>query len=336
METLIVDHREVRRLLPMDECIEVMAQALATLAKGEAVMPLRGFTWLPDRRGLLASMPSLLPAAGVMGMKVISVFPGNVQTPFDSHQGVVLLFETHNGQLLAIIDATEITAIRTAAVSAVATRLLAREDAGDLAILGSGTQARTHLEAMMLVRPIRRVRAWSRNPDHARQFAEDAAREHRVDVEMVPTPREAVAGADLICTTTSSPEPVLLGEWIEHGAHVNAVGFGGPSGRELDTSAVARSRLYVDRRESAANEGGEFIRAVREGIIGDDHIVGEIGEVVLGVAPGRVSAEDITLFRSLGLAVEDLAAARHVYGKATEAEGGIRVDLVGGRHGGFR
>ena len=332
MQTLVVDHDEVRRLLPMGECIEAMAEALAALARGEAVMPLRAFTWLPDGTGFLASMPSMLPSARVMAMKVISVFAGNSQTPFDSHQGVVLLFETTNGRLLAIMDATEVTAIRTAAVSGVATRLLAREDAADLAVLGSGTQARTHLEAMATVRTLRRVRAWSRDAGHARAFAGEA-RDRGIDVEVTSSARAAVEGADLICTCTSAAEPVVLGKWLSPGAHVNVVGYGGPGAREVDVEALVRSRLYVDRRESIANEGGEFIVARREGAVDEDHIVGELGEVLLGSAPARGAAEDITMFRSLGLAIEDLAAARHVYERATRSGGGTAVELVGERHG---
>ena len=182
MTIRIINQEDVRRLLPMNECIEVMAEALAALARDEAIMPLRSITWLPDRRGALATMPSLLPGLGAMGLKVISVFPGNLGTAYDSHQGAVLLFETANGRLLAIMDATEITAIRTAAVSGVATRLLAREDAGDLAILGSGTHARTHLETMSLVRTLRRVRVWSREPEHARRFSACEAARHGIAV----------------------------------------------------------------------------------------------------------------------------------------------------------
>jgi ornithine cyclodeaminase len=335
MQTLVVDHAEVRRLLPMAECIDVMADALGALTRGEAVMPLRSFTWLPDRTGLMASMPSMNPSVGVMGMKVISVFAENVHTSFDSHQGVVLLFETRNGRLLAIMDATEITAIRTAAVSGLATRLLSRAGAGDLAILGSGTQARTHLEAMAAVRPLRRVRVWSRSEEHARSFARGASDTAGVDVpiEVMPDARAAVDGADIVCCTTSSPQPVLLGEWLTPGGHVNVVGYGGPEGREVDTPALVRSRLYADRRESLANEGGEFITAVREGALDEDHVVGELGEVVVGLAPGRGSEEEITLFRSLGLAVEDLASARHIYERATATGAGTWVELVGERHG---
>jgi alanine dehydrogenase len=333
MEVLIVDQRQVSRLLPMESCMDAVAEALTSLARGDALMPLRTIVWLPDGSGGLAAMPSALPSADSLGIKVITVFPGNVGTELDSHQGAVLLFEGERGRLLAIIDATEITAIRTGAVSGVATRLLARPDTGDLAILGSGTQARSHLEAMLSVRPIGRVRVWSRTPQRSEAFGEQASARFGVRVEVVPTAREAVEGADLICTTTSSPQPILLGEWLAPGAHVNAIGAVGPTNRELDTHAIARSRLYVDRLESASNEAGEFVQAQAEGAIGQDHIVGEIGEVLAGIVPGRQSSEEITVFRGVGLAIEDLAAARLIHRRAEQIGAGVRVELGGGRHG---
>jgi len=331
MEVLIVNQHEVPELLPMEECIDVMAHALTALALGDAVMPLRGMAGMPERAGLLAWMPSLLPGAEVMGIKVISVFP-NEGTELESHQGAVLLFEAKRGQLLAIVDASEVTAIRTAAVSGVATRLLAREDADDLAILGSGTQARTHLQAMTAVRDIHRVRVWSRDPQHARAFAESQARSGGISVEVSATAKEAVEGASIICTTTSATEPVLQGRWLSPGAHVNAVGFAGPTGRELDAEAVARGRLFADRRESIQNEAGDFLLAKKEGAVGDDHVAGEIGEVLLGKVAGRTSPEEITIFESLGLAIEDLAAVNHIYRRAEETGKGTRVELGGERH----
>jgi alanine dehydrogenase len=331
VEILIVSQKEVPELLPMSECIDVMSEALTALSRGETVMPLRSIVPLPDGTGLLASMPSLFPTAGVMGIKVISVFPGNEGTELESHQGAVLLFEAGRGRLLAAVDASEVTAIRTAAVSGVATRLLARDDAGDLAILGSGTQARTHLEAMLAVRPIRRVRVWSRTRRRAEGFARRERERHGLPVEVAATPREAVDGSDLVCTTTSATEPVLRGEWLASGTHVNAVGFAGPQGREVDTEAVVRSRLFADRRESILNEAGDFLIAKSEGAVGDDHVIGELGEVILGKVDGRTTSEDITLFESLGLAIEDLAAADHVYRRAVETGRGTRVELGGGR-----
>ena len=333
MKVHIVSQAEVLQLLPMSECIAAMAEALKTLARGNAILPLRPIMWLPEKVGALGMMPAYLGDTKAMGLKVVTVFPGNHGTPYDSHQGAVLLFESEHGRLLAIVDASEITAIRTAATTAVATRALAREGASDLAILGSGVQARTHLEAMLLVRPIKRVRVWSRNPDHPRHFAEQATGRHGIKVEPMATAREAVTGAHIICTTTAAPEPVLLGEWIAPGTHVNAVGSSVPFTRELDTAAVVKARLFVDRRESTINEAGDFLFPKKEGAIGDDHIQGDIGDVLLGRIVGRASEAEVTLFKSLGLAVEDLAAAQHIYQKALEKGMGTAVELGGSRHG---
>jgi ornithine cyclodeaminase/alanine dehydrogenase-like protein (mu-crystallin family) len=331
MKVLIVNQSEVRQLLPMDECIDVMADALTALAREEAILPLRAKMWLPEQAGALCVMPSYLAGIGAMGLKVITVMPGNHGTDFDSHQGAVLVFEHEHGQLLAMMDASAITAIRTAAVSGVATRLLARPEAHSLAILGSGVQAKTHLSAMIESRPITSVRVWSRNAEHAQHFAEREAMRYGIQVQSATSVEEAVTGADLICTTTAAREPILNGEWITAGAHINAVGSSVAFTRELDSAAVKNARLYVDRRESTVNEAGDFLIAKKEGAIGDDHIIGEIGELLLGTAEGRRTPEEITLFKSLGLAVEDLAAANHVYRKALEAGVGVSVELGGER-----
>jgi ornithine cyclodeaminase/alanine dehydrogenase-like protein (mu-crystallin family) len=330
-DTLIITQAHVIQLLPMDACIQVMEQAFRALAGGETLQPLRQVMLLPDKNGLLAMMPAYLGGAEAMGLKAISVFPGNHATPFDSHQGVVLLFETRNGRLLAILDATAITAIRTAAVSALATRLLSRPDSGELTILGSGTQARNHLEAMLLARPFRRVRVWSRQFEHAVRFAEREAQRRGVPVEAVPSAQAAVDGADVICTTTSASEPVLLGEWLAPGCHLNAVGSSTANARELDTLAVARSRLFVDRLESALNEAGDLLSAMKAGAVGSDHIQGELGDLLVGKVQGRRSADEITLFKSLGLAIEDLAAAHFIYQKALEQKAGTLVAFGGER-----
>lgn len=331
MEITVLNQDEVRELLPMGECIDVMEAALASLTRGEVILPLRQITWLPDGRSALATMPAYAGHLGAVGVKVITVFPGNEGSDLDAHQGAVLLFEAEHGRPLLLCDATEVTAIRTAAVSGVATKHLAREDAAELAILGSGTQARTHLEAMLAVRDLQRVRVWSRNQANARDFADREAEARSIRIEVAPAAEEAVRGANLVCTTTSSREPVLRGEWLNPGAHINAVGFSGPSGREVDTDTVTRSRLYVDRRESAVNEKGDVAIPIAEGAIGEDHIVGELGQVVLGKAPGRTSPEEITLFESAGLAVEDLASAHHLYERAKEKGIGTHVELGGRR-----
>jgi ornithine cyclodeaminase/alanine dehydrogenase-like protein (mu-crystallin family) len=332
MPVLVVNQEEVPRLLPMAECIEAMAEVLATLARGQAILPLRSILWLPEKVGGLGLMPAVLLPKRVAGVKVVTFFPGNEGTELDTHQGAVLLFEAEHGQLLAVVDATSITAIRTAAVSGVATRALAREDAGDLAILGSGTQARTHLEAMRVARGIRRVRVASKDLERARAFAARESARHGIAVEPVASVRDAVAGADIICAATSSREPILLGEWISPGAHVNAVGSSVPFARELDTAAVVRSSLYVDRRESALNEAGDFLIPKKEGAIGDHHIIGEIGEVLTGRIHGRTTAKEITLFKSLGLAVEDVASACHIYEKAKASGQGRFLEFGGSRH----
>ena len=332
MRVLVINQDEVSSLLKMRECIDVMARTLSMLAAGKGLMPLRPTMSLPDNVGLLTMMPAYLADIKCMGLKAISVFPGNMGTPYDSHQGAVLLFEIEHGCLLAIVDATAITGIRTAAVSAVATKHLAQEGAGDLAILGAGVQARAHLEALLLVRRIRRVRVWSLPAEQAHQFAESESKRHGMKVEVSPNAEEAVRDADIICTVTSARKPVLAGRWISPGAHINAVGSSVAFTRELDTEAMVRSRLYVDRRESTINEAGDFLIPKKEGAIGNDHIQGEVGELILGLVNGRGSDNEITLFKSLGLAVEDLAAAHHVYKKAVDMNMGTLVELGGNRH----
>ena len=332
IETLIVNQAEVPRLLPMKDCIEVMARAFAALARSEATLPQRQIVWMADRSGALGLMPAHMSGLGALGLKAVTFFPRNEGTELDSHQGAVLLFESGRGRLLAIIDATSVTAVRTAAVSGLATRLLAREDAGDLALVGSGVEARTHLEAMLLVRKIRRVRVASKTPDRARAFAEREARRHTIVVTPCGSVEEAVTGADIVCTITSSREPVLKGEWLSPGAHVNAVGSSVASARELDTLAVLRSRLFVDRREAALAEAGDFLIPKAEGAVDDAHIRGELGQLVTGEVKGRLAPTDVTVFKSVGLAIEDLAAAQHIYSKARGSGIGKFVEFGGGRH----
>jgi ornithine cyclodeaminase len=334
MPVRILTGTDVTRLLTMEACIQVMTDVLTALARGDAIQPLRTVIRLPHDRGVFAVMPAQVNDPDAFGLKVITVFSKNHGTRYDSHQGAVLLFEPDHGTLAAVVDAVSMTAIRTAAVSAVATHLLARPDAGDLALLGTGVQARTHLEALRVVRPLRRVRAWSRDPVHQGAFAEWAGHRFGLEVETPATPRETVDGADLICTITSSRQPVLAGEWIAPGAHVNAVGASLPDARELDTAAVARARLFVDRRESAFNEAGDFLIPRSEGAIGDDHIRGELGDLLLGRLTGRERDDQVTLFKSLGLAVEDVAAAHVVFQEAERRNVGTVVELGGLREDG--
>ena len=317
----------------MDACIDLMARALEATGRGGAVLPLRSMVAVPDGRGMIGLMPGYLDEPRGFGLKVVSIFPdnqrpGNHGTALDSHQGAVMLFDPEIGSPLAVVDAGSITAIRTAAVSGVATRALARDDAADLAILGSGVQAATHLAAMKHVRPgiaAGRIRVWSRDPAHARRFAEVQGRRHELAIEVAASARAAALGASLVCTTTAAREPILEGAWLAPGTHINAVGACVAAARELDAAAVARSRLVVDRRESALAEAGDFLLARREGAVGDDHIAGELGDVLLGRIPGRRSPAEITLFESLGIAVEDLAAARYLLDRAVATGAGVVV-----------
>jgi ornithine cyclodeaminase len=329
VKVLIVNEPGVYELLTMSACIPLMHDALSSLSKGDVVMPLRSLVRMPDGSGLLGLMPGYLGNPQSFGLKVVSVMPGNHGTPYDSHQGVVMLFGIAHGEPLAILDATAITAIRTAAASAAATRALARADAGDLALIGSGTQARTHLEAMQCVRPLRRVRVWSRNRANAERFAREEGAHRGVTIEVCASAAGAVKGADLVCTTTSARTPVLEGAWLAPGAHINAAGACFKETRELGTEAVRRARLFTDCRESCVNEAGDFLLPRAEGAIGDAHLLGEVGDVFLGRLEGRRTPEDITIYESLGIAIEDLASAHWIHRRALETGKGTWLEWGG-------
>jgi len=306
----------------------VMREALIALAAGHVHQPLRTIIRPPEASGLMGLMPSYVSGDhAAFGLKAICMFPGNPAKGKDSHQGAVLLFSAETGELMAMMNACAITAIRTAAVSGVATALLAREDACDLAIIGSGVQARTHLAAMSQVRSIKRCRIASRRLQQAKAFAEEFSDTFTFPLEPVATVEEAVKDADLIVTVTSSKEPIMKREWISPGAHLNVVGSSTPNAREVDSATMKASSLFVDRRESTLNEAGDYLFAAREGAIGPDHIRAEIGELLQGTTPGRTSQEEITLFKSLGLAIEDLAAAEYSYRKATELNVGTWIEF---------
>ena len=328
MKILIVSQAEVERLLPMQICIDVMSDALIALAKGQIYLPLRMIVRPSDAAGLMALMPAYISGErAAYGVKVIGVFPDNPAKGKDSHQGAVLLLSAETGEPLALMNASAITAIRTAAVSGVATRWLARNDAGDLAIIGSGVQARSHLAAMACVRSIKRVRVVSQHLEHAKRFAAEMSAHYPFPIEPVENVEAAVRGADLIVTATSSSEPVVRREWIAAGAHLNVVGASQPNAREVDTATMAAASLFVDRRESTLNESGDYLFAVRDGAIGPEHIRAEIGEVLLGAKSGRATIDETTLFKSLGLAVEDVAAAEYIYRQAQTTGAGTWLEF---------
>jgi len=319
MTVRVLSERDVHRLLPMADCIAAMEEVLAALAREELYNPLRFLVRPPGETTLMGLMPAHRSGAeGVYSLKTVCIAPGNAARGLDSHQGFVALFDGETGATRALVNAGAITSIRTAAVSAVATRLLARPGARTLAILGAGIQARAHLEAMRAVLPFEQVRVWSRTPGRAAELD---------GVEEKPSAEEALRGADVVVTATSAREPIVRRAWLTEGAHVNAVGSSIPTTRELDTATMAEAALYVDRRESTVNEAGDYLFPLREGAIGPDSIRGEIGELLIGAVEGRSSDSELTVFKSLGLAVEDLAAAEQVLRRA-EAEGaGAEVDL---------
>jgi len=307
-----IDREEVARRLTYEMCIPIVRQAMIAFSAGETKQLLRSILPLSEGR-LFGVMPGAMGAQGPFGAKLISVFQGNFEQGIQSHQGLVILFEPENGAPVCAVHAGEITAIRTAAASAVATDALARENARSLALLGYGEQARTHARAISKVRKIESMVVWGRSPERAGKFAVRMRAELGVPVTPAGSAREAVAGADIVCTVTSANEPILKGAWIRPGTHVNVVGssYAGPV--EVDNDLVARSRFVADSREGVLKQGAEFLRAKEAGLVNDEHIAGEIGEVLAGKVEGRRSAEEITVYKSLGHVVQDLATAWALY-----------------------
>ena len=304
-----------------------MEDAFIGLARGEVEQPLRAIFRPPNVKGVMAMMPTFRHGEQpLFGLKTICVFPGNAAIGKDAHQGGVMLFNGATGELLAIANASAITAIRTAAVSALATKVLAHDDAGDLALIGAGIQARKHLESMACVRKLKRVRVTASRFERAKLFANEMQPTIAVPIEPVETAEEAISGADLIVTATTTREPVVKREWISAGAHINAIGTFSPKAREIDSATMAAATLFTDRRESLFNEAGDYLLAAADGVITKDSLVAELGEVLTDKHPGRTSRDEITLFKSLGLAIEDLASAAFIYKVAQERAVGTWVD----------
>ena len=327
MSFVVLGARDVERLLPMRECIDIMASALVDLERGAVSQPLRTLYVPPGVRGGTMWMPAYRSSPKPMfGTKLLFVLQDNPARGLDSHQGQVMLADGETGQLRALLDAAAVTAIRTAAVSALATRLLAINDARVLAIVGTGVQARRHLESIPLVRSISRVLIAGHTAEHARRFVADTPGDAACSLEAADSVEAAVRAADIVVTATSSPTPVIAREWLRAGTHVNAVGASRPIHREIDTRTVADALLFTDRRESLEAEAGDYLHAVEEGLIPGHGHAGELGELLTGKRQGRASDDQLTLFRSLGLGVEDLAAAEHVLAKALDAGVGITVD----------
>lgn len=312
------DKNQVNELLDMAGCIGLMRDTLADYSSGKTIQVLRTAMPLAPKK-ILGMMPSANTNLGIAGTKIITIFHDNFQRGLPSHQGAVVLFDMDDGHLKAILDADGITGIRTAAVSAAATDALARKDSHILCVMGSGLQARRHVEAMCLVRDITEVRVWDISRESVKRFKADMEAKHGIPVyDCCDDVQKAVEGADIICTVTAAHEPILFGANISAGTHINAVGACLKMNRELDTEAVRKSRFFCDSRESCMNEAGDLLIPIEKGELTEDHLLGEVGQIILGQLQGRVSDEDITIFEAQGLAVEDLASANYIYEKAME------------------
>lgn len=307
-----IDREEVARRLTYDVCIPLVRDAMIAFSGGETKQLLRSIIPLAGGH-LFGIMPGALGATKPFGAKLISIFQENAAQGMQSHQGVIVLFEPDTGTPVCVVHAGEVTAIRTAAASAVATDALARSDAKRLAILGTGEQAATHARAIAKVRTLASIIIWGRSPERAQAFAEQMRAELNLPVTALATAQQAVKDADIICTVTSASEPILKGEWVQPGQHINVVGSGQPGPAEIDNALVARARFFADSREGVLQQGAEFLRARQAGLIDDRHILAEIGQVLAGIAAGRRSPDEVTIYKSLGHIVQDLASAWWLY-----------------------
>lgn len=326
---LVLSRADVEALLDPRELIEAVATAMADLSAGRASAPNRVAALVPERHALLAAMPGYVPSLGALTAKLVSLFPDNEGGPLPTHQALVAAFEPDTGEPVAVIDGAAITALRTGAGSALSTRLLAREDAHVLAIIGTGVQARSHARTVPLVRAFREVRVAGRSEANAEQLARELVA-GGLAARAAPSYAEAVRGADVVCATTHALEPVVRREWLEPGTHVTSVGYN-PGGRELDDGTVADALVVVESRDAALAPlpagSNDLTQPIRDGLITPAHIHSEIGELVAGTRPGRSSPEQITLYKSVGVAVQDAAAAALVLSRARERGLGVKVAL---------
>lgn len=313
---ILLSENDVRSVLTMDDLIECMQAALAQFSTGHVRQPLRAVAEIPPHQAFFAVMPGFIEDPPALGAKLVTVYGGNAAQGLPSHLATIVLLDPATGELRALMDGRFITEARTAAVSAVSVRLLARHDAARLAIIGSGVQARSHLEAIGRVRTLGDVRVWSPNAGRCAAFVREMQARVSIPIRAAASAREAVDGADIIVLATAAREPVVHGAWVADGTHICAVGACRPDQREMDTALVARARLFVDSRTGALNEAGDIVGPVREGAIDEAHIAGELGALAAGSIEGRTTDREVTIFKSLGMAVEDMAAAHLAYGRA--------------------
>jgi len=323
----LLTEQQVQSLLPMGDLIAAMESALARFSAGEVLQPVRTVLTVGPSRAYFGLMPAYVPNPGSLGAKLVTVFSGNAAKQLPSHLATILLLDPETGALQALMDGRYITEARTAAVSAVSARFLAKADASTMAIIGSGVQARSHLEAFSEVRALKDVRIWSPQPRSRERFVSDMSGHVAAAIRATATAEEAVRGADLIVLATSSSTPVLDAGWVLPGAHVVSVGACRPDQREMDPELTARARVYVDSRAAALVESGDVVLGISEGRFTVSHIQGELGEVVLGRVKGRTADDQVTIFKSLGMAVEDVVAADLVFRRAAETGAGTELTL---------
>ena len=325
MQIRVIGEQLIRDLFPPAVAVEVIDAAMREVSRGNVELPLRWGLKLP--KGAMGMMPGYLGNPESFGIKLVSLFPDNPSRGLPSHLGLMVLFEAERGEPIAILDGDVVTSLRTAAASAVATRALARDDATQLTILGTGEQARAHVPAILAVRNIGRVRIWGRDAAKSARLATELSRTVGRPIDPCDNVQDALHDADIVCAVTSAREPIVEGTWLEPGMHLNLVGSSVPQTREVDSEAVRRAKFFIDYRESAFAQAGELLAAIDEGIVDKSHVRGEIGEVLLGQTMGRESDSEITVYKSLGVAAQDLAAARYIFDAAENRGSGTLAEL---------
>lgn len=325
---LMLSRSDIKKLITMPEAIDALRRAFAELSRGQAAMPVRSVILIPEHDGWFGVMPAYLFGSGALGLKSVTVFKGNPARGMPSTLGLTLLLDPTTGVPLSVMEAGYLTGIRTAAASGVATTLLAKEDARELAILGAGGQGRFHLTAMTTVRPIERVRVFDASRENAERYRQEMQPTTSATIEVVNSPEEAVRGADVVVTTSTSKTPIVELPWLKPGAHINGVGSHAPGVREIAGEVVAKARVVVDSRDAALQEAGDLMMPIADGLVTAQQLSDELGEVVEGLKPGRNSPDQITLYKSVGIAIQDMAVANLVYRKALAAKVGTEVELL--------
>ena len=324
----IITENMVETHLTMEDCIKAMRGAMIAVSRGDTTLPIRQYMPIPNTQGKMAMMPGTIADPEVYGIKLVCKYIRDPDSPYGTHVGMVLVFDSQKGLPLAMVEGSSLTGIRTAAASALATDVLANKDCQALSILGCGEQARRHIHAMLAVRSPKEIFVWGRNFARAEAFANRVSAETGKPISAIKSAQDAVTKADLICTTTSSKTPIMQGDWVNAGTHINLVGAAIASSSEVDDTLVTKSLYFTDYRPAAMAAAGELLNAIKNGLVTQDHILGEIGEVIDGSVAGRSTERDITVYKSLGVAAQDLAAAHWLYEKSIHIGFGTEINML--------